>query len=168
MEDVTVAENPTLEREVLGWLEFGDAVRQLARSVLESGYEADVVIAVARGGLLLAGAISYALGIKACGSLNVEFYTGIGERLPEPVVLPPLLDDAALRHKRVPLVDDVSDSGRTLALVVGLIAAAGAEVQSVCLYSKPRTVYEPDFVWRRTDRWVTFPWSALPPIAAGQ
>jgi hypoxanthine phosphoribosyltransferase len=172
--DVTVEDDqaekrdPAIEREVLGWLEFGDAARQLARSVLESGYEADVVIAIARGGLLLAGAISYALGIKACGSLNVEFYTGVGERLPEPVVLPPLLDDAALRHKRVLLVDDVSDSGRTLALVVDLIAASGADVRTVCLYSKPRTVLEPDFVWRRTDRWVTFPWSALPPVAAGQ
>ena len=156
------------EREVLGWLEFGDASRQLAIAVLESGYEPDVVIAIARGGLLLAGSISYALGTKACGALNVEFYTGVDERLPEPVVLPPLLDDAALQHKRVLLVDDVSDSGRTLALVVALIRNIGAEVRTVCLYSKPRTVCEPDFVWRRTDRWITFPWSALPPVVAGR
>jgi hypoxanthine phosphoribosyltransferase len=154
------------EREVLGWLEFGDAARHLAGEVLESGFEPDMVIAIARGGLLLAGAVSYALGIKACGALNVEFYTGVDERLPEPVVLPPMLDSSALDAKRVLLVDDVSDSGRTLAMVVDLIAASGAEVRTVCLYSKPRTVLEPDFVWRRTDRWITFPWSALPPVTA--
>jgi hypothetical protein len=41
-------------------------------------------------------------------------------------------------------------------------------VRTVCLYSKPRTVLEPDFIWRRTDRWITFPWSALPPVTAGE
>ncbi|MCI0158295.1 phosphoribosyltransferase [Leifsonia shinshuensis] len=152
------------EREVLGWLEFGEASRHLAGEVVESGFEPDMVVAIARGGLLLAGAISYALGIKACGALNVEFYTGVDSRLPEPVVLPPMLDASALEAKRVLLVDDVSDSGRTLALVVDLIAASGADVRTVCLYSKPHTVLEPDFVWRRTDRWITFPWSALPPV----
>jgi len=155
------------EREVLGWLEFGEAARHLAGEVVESGFEPDIVVAIARGGLLLAGAISYALGIKSCGSLNVEFYTGVDERLPEPVLLPPMLDQGSLDHKRVLLVDDVSDSGRTLAMVVDLIAASGAELRTVCLYSKPRTVLEPDFVWRKTDRWITFPWSALPPVTAG-
>jgi uncharacterized protein len=154
------------EREVLGWLEFGEASRHLAGEVVESGFEPDMVVAIARGGLLLAGAISYALGIKACGALNVEFYTGVDSRLPEPVVLPPMLDSSALEAKRVLLVDDVSDSGRTLALVVDLIAASGADVRTVCLYSKPHTVLEPDFVWRRTDRWITFPWSALPPVTS--
>ena len=134
------------EREVLGWLEFGEASRHLAGEVVESGFEPDMVVAIARGGLLLAGAISYALGIKACGALNVEFYTGVDSRLPEPVVLPPMLDSSALEAKRVLLVDDVSDSGRTLALVVDLIAASGADVRTVCLYSKPHTVLEPDFV----------------------
>ena len=156
------------DREVLGWLEFGDAARHLAGEVVESGFQPDVVVAIARGGLLLAGAMSYALGIKSCGALNVEFYTGVDERLPEPVLLPPMLDEGALAAKRVLLVDDVSDSGRTLAMVVDLIAASGADVRTVCLYSKPRTVLEPDFVWRRTDRWITFPWSALPPVTAGE
>ncbi|WP_223694772.1 phosphoribosyltransferase [Leifsonia poae] len=156
------------EREVLGWLEFGEAARHLAGEVVESGFEPDVVVAIARGGLLLAGAISYALGIKSCGALNVEFYTGVDERLPEPVLLPPMLDEAALKAKRVLLVDDVSDSGRTLAMVVELIRASGAEVRTVCLYSKPHTALEPDFVWRKTDRWITFPWSALPPVTAGE
>jgi hypothetical protein len=37
-------------------------------------------------------------------------------------------------------------------------------VRTVCLYSKPQTILEPDFVWKRTDQWITFPWSALPPV----
>lgn len=158
----------TVDREVLSWSDFADASRYLAAEVLARGFEPDFVIAIARGGLLLAGAISYALGTKACGALNVEFYTGVDERLPEPVLLPPMLDGTAIDRKRVLLVDDVSDSGRTLDLVVALLQKSGAEVRTVCLYSKPRTMREPDFVWRSTDRWITFPWSALPPVTAGQ
>jgi hypoxanthine phosphoribosyltransferase len=123
------------------------------------------VVAIARGGLPLAGAISYALGTKMCGSINVEFYTDVHETLPEPVLLPPMLDAPALAGKRVLLADDVSDSGRTLALVVDLLTGFGAEVRSVTLFTKPRTVHVPDYDWKRTDRWITFPWSALPPVS---
>ncbi|MFJ3382669.1 MULTISPECIES: phosphoribosyltransferase [unclassified Curtobacterium] len=159
---VTVTSGP----EILGWLEFGDAARLLAKDVLSAGFEPEVVVAVARGGLIIAGAVAYALGTKECGSINVEFYTDVEQRLEEPVVLAPALDAPSLAGKRVLVVDDVSDSGRTLALVVDIIAKAGAEVRSACLYSKPGTVLEPDHVWRRVDGWITFPWSALAPVTA--
>jgi hypoxanthine phosphoribosyltransferase len=159
-------ETATIEKEVLGWLEFGEAARHLARDVAQSDFDPEVVIAIARGGLLLAGAIAYALDIKSCGALNVEFYTGVNERLPAPIMLPPMLDEPSLSGKRVLLVDDVSDSGRTLAMVVGLLTAAGADVRSVVLYTKPGTAHEPHFTWRRTSRWIAFPWSSLPPVTA--
>jgi uncharacterized protein len=153
-----------IDKEVLGWLEFGEAARHLAVDVLHSDFDPEIVIAIARGGLLLAGAIAYALDVKSCGALNVEFYSGIGQRLPDPIVLPPRLDEPSLAGKRVLLVDDVSDSGRTLAMVVGMLKAAGADLRTVVLYTKPGTVYEPDFTWRRTDRWILFPWSARGPV----
>ena len=136
----------------------------LASDVLASGFRPDVVVAIARGGLLLAGAVAYALDVKSCGALNVEFYTGEDARLPEPVILAPMLDQDSLAGKRVLVVDDVSDSGRTLAMVVALLGRTDAEVRSVCLYSKPGTVLEPDFVWRSTDRWIDFPWSVHAPV----
>ena len=151
-------------RERLSWVDFGEAARDLARSILADGFVPEVVVAIARGGLIPGGAVAYALGAKNCGALNVEFYTGIGTVLPEPVVLPPMLDEGALRGKNVLLVDDVSDSGRTLAKVVDLISAWGANVKTVCLYTKPRTIMVPDYEWRRTDKWITFPWSDLPPV----
>jgi hypoxanthine phosphoribosyltransferase len=155
---------PHHEREVLGWEQFGTASRELAHDVLASGFVPEIVVAIARGGLLLAGSISYALGVKNCGALNVEFYTGVGTRLPEPIMRPPLLDESALVGKRVLLVDDVSDSGRTLAMVDQMLRASGADVRTVVLYTKPGTVHEPHYTWRRTSRWIDFPWSALPPV----
>lgn len=152
------------DREVLDWEGLGTASRDLATAVVASGYDVDVVIAVARGGLPAGGAIAYALGTKAVGTLNVEFYTGVDQRLAEPAVLPPLLDTAALAGLRALLVDDVADTGETLALVQRLMAAHCAEVRTAVLYAKPHSVVAPDYVWRRTDRWITFPWSALPPV----
>lgn len=154
------------ERESFTYEEFGEASRVLAQQVVDSGYETDIVIAIARGGMLLAGSLSYALGVKSCGALNVEFYTGVGTRLPEPIILPPMLDQQSLSGKRVLLVDDVSDSGRTLALVIQLLEASGAEVRTVVLYTKPHTVQEATYTWRRTDKWINFPWSVQPPVVA--
>ena len=154
------------ERESFTYEEFGEASRLLAQQIADDGYETDIVIAIARGGMLLAGSLAYALGVKSCGALNVEFYTGVGTRLPEPVILPPMLDQQSLEAKRVLLVDDVSDSGRTLALVIQLLEASGAEVRSVVLYTKPHTVQEATYTWRRTEKWINFPWSVQPPVVA--
>src|SRR5690606_35611496 len=79
-------------REVLSWEQFGVATRELAEAVAAEEWRPDLVVAVARGGLTVAGALSYALGVKNCGAINVEFYTGVDARLDVPVVLPPSLD----------------------------------------------------------------------------
>ena len=147
---------------------MGDATRELATSIAASGFEAEVVIAIARGGLLVGGALAYALGVKSCGSINVELYTGVDETLPEPLVLPPHLDGTSLAGRRVLIADDVSQSGLTLKLAVEIITRMGAEVRTACFYTKPQTVFRPDFSWRSTDRWIVFPWSAEPPVTGAR
>ncbi|HWM34445.1 MAG TPA: phosphoribosyltransferase [Pseudolysinimonas sp.] len=153
-----------VEREILTYESFGRAARELAQTIVADGFRPDAIVGIARGGLPLAGALGYALEVKSLGTLNVEFYTGVQQRLPEPVVLPPSLDRSGLEGQKVLLVDDVADSGRTLALVLQLLEAGGGEVRTVCLYSKPGSVIEPTYVWKRTDRWILFPWSAEGPV----
>lgn len=155
------------EREILTWERFGSAARDLARDVVDSGYQPQMVIAVARGGLVPAGAIAYALGIKAAGTLNVEFYSDIEETLPAPVLLEPLLDTDAVVGKRLLVVDDVADSGRTLDLVLDLLRQHASQVRSAVLYTKPRTIVRPDYSWRETARWINFPWSSDPVLTPG-
>ena len=77
-------------REKLSYEEFGVAVRELAQVVKDSGYEPDIVLSIARGGLVIGGALGYALGVKNTFTMSVEFYTGVNERLALPVVLPPV------------------------------------------------------------------------------
>ncbi len=74
------------------------------------------------------------------------------------------MDVDDLGGKRVLVVDDVADSGRTLRLVLDMLTGHGADVRSAVLYTKPRSIVKPEYSWRDTDLWITFPWSALPPV----
>ena len=86
---VTTDAAPAPEREILTYDLFGTAVRVLAQQVVDDGFEPDIVLAIARGGLGLAMGLGYALDVKNLSAVNVEFYTGVDERLDVPMMLPP-------------------------------------------------------------------------------
>jgi len=147
------------ELEVLTWPAYADAARDLARMVADDGYRPELILAIARGGLLIAGSVSYALGVKNLHVINVEYYTGVNERLDFPVILPPPLNLVDLAAAHLLVVDDVADTGHTLALVRDFCLPQVAELRCAVLYQKPQSVIDCDYVWRRTDRWIDFPWS---------
>jgi uncharacterized protein len=152
-------------RELMSWQDLGDGARELAELVDRDGYKPDIVLAIARGGLLVGGAIGYALGVKNTFTMNVEFYTGVDERLEMPMILPPVPELVDLERERVLIADDVADTGLTLKLVKDFCAGKVGEVRCAVLYEKPRSVVHCEYVWRRTERWIDFPWSADDPVA---
>jgi hypoxanthine phosphoribosyltransferase len=153
-------------REVMAWGDLGVAARALAEQSLADGYRPGVILGIARGGLLPAGAVAYALGVKNAFTISVEFYTGINERLDVPMVLPPVPNLVDLSDEQLLIVDDVADTGGTLEVVQSFCEGRVAEVRTAVLYEKTRSVVKCDYVWRRTDRWITFPWSADDPLEA--
>jgi len=152
------------EREVLTWERFGVAGRELAAQVDADGFLPDLILSIARGGLFVAGALGYALDVKNLHVMNVEFYTGVDQRLDLPVVLPPVPNVVDLAGARVLVADDVADTGETLRLVRDFCQDHVAEVRCAVIYQKPRSLVDCEYVWHRTDRWIDFPWSALPPV----
>jgi uncharacterized protein len=153
-------------REVMTWNDLGRGVRELATAVDADGFVPDLVLGIARGGLLVAGALGYALGVKNTFTMNVEFYTGVDERLDMPMILPPVPELVDLEDARVLIADDVADTGLTLMLVKDFCAGKVGEVRCAVLYEKPRSVVSCEYVWRRTDRWIDFPWSVDEPVRA--
>ncbi|MEI6215711.1 MAG: phosphoribosyltransferase [Actinomycetes bacterium] len=152
------------DREIMSYELFGNAIRELAQTIKNSDFEPDVLLSIARGGLIVGGALGYAIGVKNSFAMSVEFYTGVDERLPMPVVLPPVPNKLDLTGLKVLIVDDVADSGETLKLVRDFCEGVVAEVRSAVLYEKPTTSEKPDFSWRATSKWIEFPWSVLPPV----
>jgi uncharacterized protein len=89
------------EREDLTYEAFGRAVRELAQAVADDGYEPDVVLSIARGGVFVAGGLAYALDCKSIHLVNVEFYTGVGTTLEMPVKLAPVPNAIDFTRKKV-------------------------------------------------------------------
>ncbi|MFV0524703.1 MAG: phosphoribosyltransferase [Acidimicrobiales bacterium] len=152
------------EREILDWTGYGVAARQLAQQVADHGFRPDIILAIARGGLFAAGSLGYALSVKNLYVMNLKFYTGVDERLDVPVMLPPYLDKVDLTDARILVVDDVADTGHTLKAVHEFCQDVVSESMTAVLYEKPHSLVKCDFVWKRTDAWINFPWSTAPPI----
>jgi len=152
------------EREILTWELFGVASRELATMVADDGYDPSMILSIARGGLLIGGAMGYALAVKNTYTMNVEFYTGVDERLEVPRILPPAPDFVDLADAKILIVDDVADTGHTLKSVQEFCAGKVGEVRTAVIYEKSHSVVQCDYVWRRTDLWINFPWSDKPPV----
>ncbi|GAA3064072.1 phosphoribosyltransferase [Pseudonocardia yunnanensis] len=154
----------TEAREELSWEQFGTAARELAEQIAADGYQPDIILSIARGGLFVAGSLGYALDVKNLHVANVEFYTGVNERLPVPIMLPPVPNVVDLSGARVLVADDVADTGATLKLVRDFCVGHVADVRCAVVYEKPQSSVQCEYVWRRTNRWINFPWSTQPPV----
>jgi uncharacterized protein len=152
------------DRENLSWQRFGEASRELATVIAADGFEPDLILSIARGGLFLAGSLGYALAVKNLYVMNVEFYDGVGTTLDMPVMLPPVPSAVDFSAKKVLIADDVADTGRTIELVHTFITDQVEDVRTAVIYEKPQSVIKCDYVWRRTDRWINFPWSREAPV----
>jgi len=153
------------EREILTWERFGIASRELAQMVVDDDFEPDMLLSIARGGLLIGGAMGYALSVKNTYTMNVEFYTGVDERLEVPRILPPAPDFVDLHDASILIVDDVADTGHTLKSVEQFVDGKVGDVRTAVIYEKSHSLVKCDYVWMRTDLWINFPWSDQPPVA---
>lgn len=151
-------------RENLTYEQFGVAVRELAQTIADDGFVPDIVLSIARGGVFVAGGLAYALDCKNIHLVNVEFYTGVGTTLEMPVMLAPVPNRIDFSDKKVLITDDVADTGKTLKLVHDFCVDAVEEVRSAVIYEKSQSLVKCDYVWKRTDDWINFPWSVLPPV----
>ena len=154
------------EREVLDWATYGVAIRELAKQVADSGFRPDMILAIARGGLFAAGSLGYALLVKNLYVMNLEFYSGVDDRLEVPVMLPPYMDKVDLTDAKILVADDVADTGHTLKAVHDYCQDVVAESRTAVLYEKSHSLVKCDYIWKQTDQWINFPWSTEEPLVA--
>jgi hypoxanthine phosphoribosyltransferase len=151
----------TPAKEHVSWQQLDDLVAGLAGRVGDA--EAyDLLLAVTRGGLVPAGMLAYRLGIREILVAAVEYYDDEGETHEE-VVFHHFPDPALLRGQRVLIVDEVWETGATMAAVVARVRAAGGEPTIAVLHYKPgRSLVDlrPDAWAAEVDGWVVYPYKA--------
>ncbi|MDK2384419.1 MAG: phosphoribosyltransferase, partial [Candidatus Korarchaeota archaeon] len=104
----------------------GDALvyaRRLADSVINSGFKPDTIVAILRGGVVIARLLSDFLDVRDIRSIRVVHYEALDIREGAEVVepLPTRLDG-----KKVLLVDDVADTGDSLIVAKEHLEERGA------------------------------------------
>jgi hypoxanthine phosphoribosyltransferase len=121
----------------------------------------DALLMITRGGIVPGGLIAEALDLRYILTAAVEFPEGGQPRLAWPTFLQ-FPGDALLKGKRVLVVDDIWENGRTITTVTGRIKAAGGLPQTAVLHYKPGTSLfkdaGPDFYAAVTDRFIVYPW----------
>ena len=144
----------------LSWEEVEGLLWDVALAMKTDGYYPDVVIAVARGGLVPARILMDYLQNKYICTFQMGHWDDEASLSEKPKIVFPL-PDIDLSGKRVLVVDDVSDEGGTMEGVVSYLKSRVREIRTVVLVSKADSRLKADYCPETMDewRWVMFPWS---------
>lgn len=144
---------------------FRADVAALAASIVAEGWRPAFIVGIGRGGIAPALWLSHALDLPM---LSVDLSAG------QPAFGEALLARLAARAaagERLLLVDDINDSGATIAGLRRALAEGAANVRFAVLLdniaSPERVTYRVRTIDRRSDqRWFVFPWEAMADSAA--
>jgi hypoxanthine phosphoribosyltransferase len=147
------------EYEVPSWDQVYEMLLNQAQRIRGDGYKPDIIVGIARGGLVPSRILADLLETRDFAIITIEYYTGINARSKEPVLKQCL--HTQLTGKKVLLVDDVSDGGRSLQLAKKHLEEQSAkEIKMATIYCKPGTITLPDYFEKQTSHWIVFPWEA--------
>ena len=143
--------------EVPTWDQIYSMLLNITDNIKKSLFKPDIIVGVSRGGWPPARVLSDLLDNPNLANIRVEFYVSVAETKNKPVLTQPV--SVSVAGKRVLIVDEVADTGKSLRLVREHIVEQGAcEVKIATVYYKPWSVVKPDYYAKETSRWVVFPW----------
>jgi len=146
-----------LEFEIPSWEQIYEALLTLANRIRENDFKPDVIVGVSRGGWPPARIMSDLLENPELANVRAEFYLGVAKTKGDPVITQPV--STSVIGKKVLIVDEVADTGKSLRLVKSHLEEQGAtEVKIMAIYYKPWSIVVPDWYAKETSRWIVFPW----------
>ena len=152
---------------------FVDDVRRLAAAIAaDRDWAPTFLIGIGRGGLVPAVFLSHATGLP---TLSCDLSSQVKDFADEVLVRLAMRTrpDGGGSGERLLFVDDINDSGRTIAMLRDALAAAGAvagAVRFATLIDNRVSTQRVDYTARTIDRtvtkdWYVFPWEAMAPAA---
>lgn len=151
-----------MDADILSWDDISSACTRLAEEVA-GGSAPDVVVGIARGGLVPAVMIAHLLGLRDLRNVSLTRTAGDEINAPKRPVAACGSDSLGdLRGRSVLLIDDVAGSGETIEAAAALVSSLSpARLRTaVCVVndSNWRGGQLPDHIAIRSRRWVIFPW----------
>jgi hypoxanthine phosphoribosyltransferase len=145
------------EFEIPTWDEIYSMLLNMAERIRLDKFAPDVVVGVSRGGWPPARVLSDLLDNPNLANVRAEFYVGVAETKSEPVLTQPV--SVPVASKKVLIVDEVTDTGKSLEVVKEHVKKLGAaETKIATVYYKPWSIVKPDYYEKETSRWIVFPW----------
>lgn len=146
-----------IEFEVPTWDQIYEMLLNLVEKIRKNGFKPDIIVGVSRGGWPPARVLSDLMSNPNLANVRAEFYLGVAETKEEPVLTQPVSMKVA--GKKVLVVDEVADTGKSLKLVKEhIIEQDATEVKIATVYYKPWSIVKPDYYEKETSRWIVFPW----------
>jgi len=145
---------------LVSWDEAYRLSKVLAQKIKKSGFKPDIVIGIARGGLVPARIVCDFLLLRDLATIKVEHW-GIAATVGKAKLKFPLPVD--ISGKKVLVVDDVVDTGDTYAVTMDYIKEKNpSEVRSAVLHYKSCSTFVPDYWAEKQDawKWIIYPWAA--------
>lgn len=144
--------------ELVSWEAVYDLSRQLSGKLVEAGYVPDIVIGLARGGWVPARNLCDFMGVKDLVSLKTEHWGITATPDGEAVLKYPFKID--LKGKKVLIVDDITDTGKSMQLSVDYIGGLEpGELKTATLHHIKGCEFNPDFSAEEIGwRWMLYPW----------
>lgn len=142
---------------------------KLAAQVMQSGFQPTFIVAIWRGGAAVGATVQEFLACCGCKTdhiaIRTSSYHDIEQRSAEIRVHGlHYLTKRLTSEDRVLLVDDVHDTGLSLAEVIRQIRQQSAQqpqdIRCATLYYKPRhsrVDFKPDYYLHETGQWLVFP-----------
>ncbi|MGC9324907.1 MAG: phosphoribosyltransferase [Desulfomonilia bacterium] len=144
----------------ISWEEVEELLWKMYLDLKASTFHPDIVIGVARGGLVPARILADYLQEKYICTFQMGHWESDTRLTERPMLVFPL-PEVDLSQKKVLVVDDISDEGGTMQEVVNYLSPKVGEIRTAVLVSKADSRFMADFCSRimRQWRWVLFPWS---------
>lgn len=131
----------------LSWDDFEEDISALARKI---DYKPNVIVGIARGGMVPAARLSHLLGVPVVYCLTVK-KDGDGRRIVTEIT-------GNIKDEDVLLLEDMVETAESMGVVREYLESLGAHVRTACLYTTARSRITPDFYLRQVDGPVHFPW----------
>jgi len=146
----------------VSWDDVEQACRVIHEQMLRDGYRPDVLIGLLRGGIVPARIFSDMFDILIdFFALDVKLYDGVNSRRDKPVIRSFFSLDEIQGCKKILVVDDIWDSGKTMNAVLDMLK--GRDVTTATVFWKEGAEKMPDYCHSiaAKDEWIVFPWDAL-------